>query len=301
MSRLALAWSDHEEIMLVWLQFCFPIESTISSGFPVISNNDLSLLAKLENFSGLWMGWQTGEVAASCPGTECLIMGADGHSPGGPLSRQQQITSGWSGPGWFSQACKLSSENFASPAAVCVLVGSEDRDQRVLRLPHSDSGRSHHRRCVCFRRLSGELVLVPSLRQPYLCESRTVLCINVMNKAQRPRTPPKINLQSGRVSDLPPITQTVAGMRTSNLGESERCKEVTDNVLSGRSKMTRLSTRKTWNIVIFLWIWNDCWAPPWLSLHSSKPRGGKYGSSLNLLLVPLVYESGVSDDLGAGW
>lgn len=46
----ALAWSDHKEIMLVWLQFCFPIESTISSGFPVISNNELSLLSKLKNF-----------------------------------------------------------------------------------------------------------------------------------------------------------------------------------------------------------------------------------------------------------
>lgn len=65
MSLPALAWSDHEEIMLVWLQFCFPIESTISSGFPVISNNDLSLLAKLENFSGPWMGWETGEAAAA--------------------------------------------------------------------------------------------------------------------------------------------------------------------------------------------------------------------------------------------
>lgn len=53
-----------------------------------------------------------------------------------------------------------------------------------------------------------------------------------MNKAQRPRTPPKINLQSGRVSDLPPIMRTVAGVRTANPGESEHCKEVTDNVLT---------------------------------------------------------------------
>lgn len=70
---LALAWSDHEEIMLVWLQFCFPIESTISSGFPVISNNDLSLLAKLKNFSkpldGLGNRW-----GDSCFYTKCIIM-----------------------------------------------------------------------------------------------------------------------------------------------------------------------------------------------------------------------------------
>lgn len=77
MSRLALAWSGHEEIMLVWLQFCFPIESTISSGFPVISNNDLSLLAKLENFFqpsyGLANRW-----GDSCLGMKCFITGAGG-------------------------------------------------------------------------------------------------------------------------------------------------------------------------------------------------------------------------------
>ena len=65
--------------------------------------------------------------------------------------------------------------------------------------------------------------------------------------------------------------------------------------------MTRLSTRKNWNVVIFLWIWNNCWASPWLNLHSCRLREYKYGSSLNLLSVPLVYESGVSEDLGAGW
>lgn len=77
MSRLALAWSGHEEIMLVWLQFCFPIESTISSGFPVISNNDLSLLAKLENFFqpsyGLANRW-----GDSCLGMKCFITGVGG-------------------------------------------------------------------------------------------------------------------------------------------------------------------------------------------------------------------------------
>lgn len=85
MSRLALAWSGHEEIMLVWLQFCFPIESTISSGFPVISNNDLSLLAKLENFFqpsyGLANRW-----GDSCLATKGFIAGAGGRpSPEAPL------------------------------------------------------------------------------------------------------------------------------------------------------------------------------------------------------------------------
>lgn len=57
------------------MQFCFPIESTISSGFPVISNNDLSLLAKLENFSGLRMRGE--QVRRGPPLREAVHSGPD--------------------------------------------------------------------------------------------------------------------------------------------------------------------------------------------------------------------------------
>lgn len=155
MSRPALAWSDQEEVMLVWLQFCFPIESTISSGFPVISNNDLSLLAKLQNFSSLQIGWE--QVRYQLRLRDVVYCGLRHPStPSGCFHDGSRPSEAPYRGDWWSSAQTLLSKNLESPPTPYLLIHLNVMVSGAAPLPGQVGGFCHvHSLLLCSGALRG--------------------------------------------------------------------------------------------------------------------------------------------------